>query len=67
VTEVRILPEAEDDISEAAEFYNGRVHHLGVRFVVAVEMAIHRLATSPPRRSGSPGSRTQAARAGIPL
>jgi toxin ParE1/3/4 len=47
VTKVHLLPEAEDDISEAAGFYNDRVDRLGDRFVTAVEVALLRVGENP--------------------
>ena len=43
MTRVRLLPEAEDDLSEAAEFLERRVDELGFDLIAEVEHAIARL------------------------
>jgi plasmid stabilization system protein ParE len=47
VIEVRLLPEAEDDLAEAAVFLEGRVPGLGERLTAEVEHAIERLRENP--------------------
>jgi toxin ParE1/3/4 len=47
VTEVVLLPEAEEDLSEAAAFLERRVPGLGDRLVTEVEHALGRLAENP--------------------
>lgn len=45
--EVVLLPEAEDDVSDAAAFLEQRVPGLGERLVGEVERALARLAANP--------------------
>jgi toxin ParE1/3/4 len=47
VTEVVLLPEAEEDLSEAAAFLERRVAGLGDRLVAGVEDTLGRLAENP--------------------
>ena len=47
MTEVVLLPEAEEDLSEAAAFLERRVPGLGDRLVAEVESALGRLAENP--------------------
>lgn len=47
MTEVVLLPEAEEDLSDAAAFLEQRVDGLGDRLVAEVEHALDRLAENP--------------------
>lgn len=52
MTRVRLLAEAEEDLSEAAAFLERRVEGLGERLAEAVEAALERLEENP--RLGRP-------------
>lgn len=47
MTSVRLLPEAEQDLSEAADFLDGRLPGLGGRFLDAVGRSLNRLGHNP--------------------
>jgi toxin ParE1/3/4 len=47
VIEVALLPEAEEDLDDAATFLDERLSGLGDRFLASVEMSLRRLAENP--------------------